>query len=139
MRKRPALHQGELGLFIDSEVFESEFSSIKQGVDVAVEAKQSRNLKQMRLAWALCRKIADSGVLGDADTREVMQYLLKKAKHVRYVANQHKNGVEVEVIVKSIRFASMDQTAFDRLFNRMTYIVTSEILPDMPDGELRTE
>lgn len=139
MRKRPAMHAGELGLFIDSEVFEEEFASIKQGTDVSVEAKQSRNLKQMRLAWGLCRKIADSGALGDADTREVMNYLLKKAKHVKYIANQHRDGVEVEVIVKSIRFASMDQTAFDRLFNRMIYIVTSEIIPDVPAGVLRDE
>lgn len=139
MRKRPAMHAGELGLFIDTQVFEEEFATIKQGVDVAVEAKQSRNLKQMRLAWGLCRKIADSGVLGDADTREVMNYLLKKAKHVKYVANQHRDGVEVEVIVKSIRFAQMDQTAFDRLFNRILFIVTSEILPDMPESELRAE
>ena len=137
MRKRPAMHAGEMGLFIDTQVFEEEFASIKQGVDVSVEAKQSRNLKQMRLAWGLCRKIADSGALGDADTREVMNYLLKKAKHVKYIANQHRDGVEVEVIVKSIRFAAMEQTAFDRLFNRMLYIVTSEIIPEMPVGELR--
>jgi len=139
LRKRGALAVGEMGLFLDTEVFREEFDSIRQGVDVAVEAKQSRNLKQMRLAWALCRKISDSGVLGDADTREVMQYLLKKAKHVRYVANQHRHGVEVEVIVKSIRFVQMDQTSFDRLFNRMMYIVTSEILPSMLDDEVRAE
>lgn len=139
MVKRGALLKGELGLFIDSEVFQPEFDSIKQGTDVSVEAKQSRNLKQMRLAWGLCRKIADSGALGDADTREVMNYLLKKAKHVKYIANTHRDGVEVEVIVKSIRFASMEQTAFDRLFNRMIYIVTSEIIPDMPVNELRAE
>lgn len=139
MRKRPAMHAGEVGLFIDTQVFEEEFGTIKQGVDVAVEAKQSRNLRQMRLAWGLCRKIADSGVLGDADTREVMNYLLKKCKHVKYIANTHRDGVEVEVIVKSIRFAQMDQTAFDRLFNRMLFVITSEILPDMPEGELRAE
>lgn len=139
MRKRPAMHTGEIGLFIDTQVFEEEFATIKQGVDVSVEAKQSRNLKQMRLAWGLCRKIADSGALGDADTREVMNYLLKKAKHVKYIANTHRDGVEVEVIVKSIRFASMDQTAFDRLFNRMLYIVTSEILPDVAPGVIRDE
>lgn len=139
MVKRGALAKGEMGLFIDSEVFSEEFGSIKQGTDISVEAKQSRNLKQMRLAWALCRKIADSGALGDADTREVMNYLLKKAKHVKYIANQHRHGVEVEVIVKSIRFASMDQTAFDRLFRRMIWIVISEIIPDMQENALRAE
>lgn len=139
MRKRGALHAGEFGLFIDSPVFEEDFASIKANADVTVTAVQSRNIKQMRLAWALAAKIADTGVLGDADRRDVMNYLLKKAKHVRYIANQHRDGVEVEIVVKSIRFASMDQTAFDRLFNRMIYIVLSEILPDVPEGTLRDE
>lgn len=139
MRKRPALHAGEIGLFIDSPVFEDDFGHIRQGTDVVVTATQSRNIKQMRLAWALAGKIAKSGVLGDADSRDVMNYLLKKAKHVRYIANQHRDGVEVEIIVKSIRFAQMEQTAFDRLFNRMIYIVATEILPDVPEGVIREE
>jgi hypothetical protein len=139
MRKRPALRAGELGFFIDAEAFEDEFASVKQGVDVKVEATQSRSIKQMRLAWGLAGKIAKSGALGDAEQREVMNYLLKKARHVKYIANQHRSGVEVEVVVKSIRFAAMEQTAFNRLFNRMIFIVLSEILPDMPEGELRAE
>lgn len=139
MRKRPAMHAGEMGLFIDTQVFEEEFAAIKQNTDVTVTATQSRNIKQMRLAWALCRKIADSGALGDCDTRDVMNYLLLKAKHVRYVTNVHREGTEITPIVKSIRFASMDQTAFDRLFNRLVFIVTSDVLPDVPDGVLREE
>jgi len=139
MRKRGAMHAGELGLFIDAEAFEDEFASVNQGVDIKVEATQSRSLKQMRLAWGLAGKIAKGGSLGDADQREVMNYLLKKAKHVKYIANQHRDGVEVEVVVKSIRFAAMEQTAFNRLFNRMIYIVLSEILPDMAEGALRDE
>lgn len=139
MRKRPAQRAGEMGLFIDAEAFEDEFQSIKQSKDVVVTAVQSRSVKQMRLAWGLAGKIAKSGALGDADQREVMNYLLKKAKHVRYIANQHRDGVEVEVIVKSIRFASMEDTAFNRLLNRMIYIVLSEILPDMAEGDLRDE
>jgi hypothetical protein len=139
MRKRPAMHAGELGLFIDSQVFEEDFASIKSGTDVHVKATQSRNLKQFRLAWSLAAKIAQSGVLGDAERREIMDYLLKKAKHVRYITNEHRDGIEVEVVVKSIRFEAMEQTAFDRLFNRMIYIILSEILPDMPEGQLRDE
>lgn len=139
MRKRPAMHAGEVGLFLDTQVFQQEFDTIRQGVDVTVTATQSRSTKQMRLAWALCRKIADSGALGDADTRDVMDYLLLKAKHVRYVTNIHRGGTEVTPIVKSIRFSSMDQTAFTRLFDRMLWIVTTEVLPDVPDGVLRNE
>lgn len=139
MIKRGARHAGEVGLFVDSPLFEDELATIRQGAEVSVTATQSRSLKQMRLAWGLCRKIADSGALGDADTRAVMQYILLKAKHVEYVTNVHRNGTEFTPVVKSIRFASMDQTAFTRLFDRMLWIVTTDILPDVPSDVLRDE
>lgn len=137
--KRPAMHKGELGLFVDNETFEDEFASIKSGVGLEVKATQPRSLPQMRHAWALATKIANSGVLGDASQREVMDYLLLKARHVRYVTTQFKGGTETVPVVKSIRFASMDQTEFQRLYNRMIFIVASEILPEMPESELRSE
>ena len=133
------MHQGEIGLFLDTQVFDEEWATINQGVDVTITATQSRNVRQFRLFWALAKKIADSGVLGDADSRDVVNYLLLKCKHVRYVTNKHRDGEETTPIVKSIRFAQMDQTEFNRLFQRALYIVTSEILPEMPDGELRAE
>jgi hypothetical protein len=139
MVKRGALRAGEVGLFIDSPAFEEEFETIRTGTELQVEATQPRNLKQMRLAWSMCGVIAKSGVLGDADRREVMNYLLLKAKHVRYVTNQHRGGIETTPVVKSIRFASMDQTAFNRLFNRMVYIIVSEIIPEMTDDEFRRQ
>lgn len=140
MRKRPAMHAGELGLFIDSEVFEEDFESIKSGSDVNVNATQSRNLKQMRLAWGLAGKIAKSGAAGDADKREVMDYLLMKAKHVRYVTTTLRDGItETIPVPKSIRFAALEQTAFNRIFNRMIFIVITELLPDVPEGVLRDE
>lgn len=133
------MHAGEIGLFVDSEIFESEFATIKSNTDLEVKATQPRSLPQMRHAWALATKISDSGVLGDASQRETMDYLLLKAKHVRYVTNRHRDGIETTAVVKSIRFASMDQTEFQRLYNRMIFIVASEILPEMPEGELRDE
>jgi hypothetical protein len=137
--KRPAMHKGEIGLFVDSETFESEFASIKNGVGLEVKATQPRSLPQMRHAWALATKIANSGVLGEASQRETMDYLLLKARHVRYVTTQFKGGTETIPVVKSIRFAAMDQTEFQRLYNRMIHIVATEILPEMPEGELRAE
>jgi hypothetical protein len=139
LRKRAALTKGEVGLFLDTIVFEQEWETIHQGVDVTVTATQSRNVKQFRLFWALAKKIADSGVLGDADARDVVNWLLLKCKHVRYVTNKHRDGIETTPIVKSIRFAQMDQTEFNRLFARAMFIVVSEILPDMPEGDLRAE
>jgi hypothetical protein len=139
MRRRPALHAGEIGLFIDSPVFEAEWDTIKQGTDITVTATQSRNPKQFRLFWGLAAKLAESGVFGDADTRDVVKWLLMKCKHVEYVTTKFRHHEETIPVVKSIRFASMEQTAFNRLFERALYIITTEILPDMPAGELRAE
>jgi hypothetical protein len=139
MRKRPAMHAGELGLFIDAQVFEEDFSNIRTGVDLQAKITQPHNLKQFRLAWALAAKIAQSGALGDADRREVMDYLLKKCKHVKYIYNKHRGGEELEVVPKSIRWSALEQDAFNRLFNRMIYVVITNILPDVPEGVIRDE
>lgn len=139
MRKRPAMHKGEVGLFIDSPVFEDEFDLIKQGADITVEATQDINPKQFRLFWALMGKISKSGALGDADTREVADYILMKCKWVRYVTTNFKGGTDITPVVKSFRPSRMDGTSFNRVFERAMYIITSEILPDVPDGVLRDE
>jgi len=139
MTKRPAMHAGEMGLFIDSPIFEDDFANVRTKVGLQVKVTQPHNLKQFRLAWVLAGTIAKSGVLGDTDKEEAMAYLLKKAKHVKYVYNKHREGEELEVVVKSIRWAQLEQDAFNRIFNRMIYIVVSEILPDMPESELRAE
>src|SRR5262249_41630246 len=123
MRKRPAMHAGEVGLFVDTQVFEDEFASIKQGSDVTVKATQSRNTGQFRLFWAMANKIAKSGVLGDLDGRDVVDWLLMRCKHVRYVTTEFKGGTTTTPVPKSIRFAQMEQTEFDRLFNRALYII----------------
>lgn len=139
LRKRGALHAGELGLFLDTEVFADEFASIGMGVDLEVKATQPRSLKQMRFIWALARKVAQSGVLGDVDQREAMDYLLLKARHVRYVTTTFRGGVDTIPVVKSIRFAAMDQTLFQRLVDRIVYIVTAELIPGMPESQFRAE
>lgn len=139
LRKRAAMHVGEVGLFLDTEVFAAEFGHIKMNSDVEVKATQPRSLRQLRFAWALARKVADSGALGEVDHTDAMDWLKMKCRHVRYVTNVHRNGTETIVVPKSIRFAAMDQTAFQRLMNRMIYVVVSEVLPDVPEGVLRAE
>jgi hypothetical protein len=128
MRKRASQHTGEIGLFIDSEVFESDFASIKMNTEVEIKATQSRSLKQLRLAWGLARRVAQSGALPDADdAKDVMDFIKIKCRHVRYIHDHH-NG-ETVIVPKSIRFAAMDQTAFQRFMNRAIYVVVTEILP----------
>lgn len=140
MRKRPAMHAGEIGLFIDTQVFEEEFEHIKAGTDIQVKATQARNLKQMRLGWAIAGVVEKSGALGDVDKREVMDYILMKCKHVKYVSHTFPSGlVEIIPVVKSIRFAAMDGTDFNRLFNRMIYVVITDIIPQMEESYFRAK
>src|SRR6202030_375759 len=76
LRKREAMHAAEIGLFVEPEVFEDDFRSIKMNADVEIKATQSRSLKQMRLAWGLARKVAMSGALPDADdAKDCMDFL----------------------------------------------------------------
>src|SRR5690349_2245649 len=55
MRKR-AGHAGEIGLFVDSPVWEGELANIKEGAEVKVVATTPRSLRQLKFAWALATK-----------------------------------------------------------------------------------
>jgi hypothetical protein len=67
-----------------------------------------------------------------------MDYILMKCKHVKYVSHTFPSGLtETIPVVKSIRFHAMDGTDFNRLFNRMIYVVITDIIPQMPESEFR--
>lgn len=101
-----------------------------------VTIKTPRNPRQFRLAWALASVIADAiDWLHDRD--DAMDWLKIKCRHVKYITDP-KTG-EVAIIPKSIAFASLSQDAFNRLFNRMIFVTTSEIIPGLTEKSLRAE
>jgi hypothetical protein len=50
--------------------------------------------RRRRLFWRLVGKIAESGLFGDVDSRDVVEYLLLKCKHVKYITTNSRDGME---------------------------------------------
>lgn len=113
-----------------------DLASLPLDKDLLVTVRAPRNPRQHRLAWALANKLSQCcDFLPDAET--AMDYLKIKARHVKIVHNPGTN--HVFLVPKSIAFASVDQSAFNRLFNRMVWVVCNEIVPGLDEGQLRDE
>ncbi len=135
MTEIPMIREGNRLVPVD-QASSDDLMKIPLKTQVMVKITQPRNLKAHRLLWALASKVADAcDYLQDSE--DAMDLLKIKARHVRYI-HDHYHG-ETRIVPKSIRFASLDQQKFSRLFNRMIHIVITEILPGMNEGELRTE
>ena len=104
--------------------------------DVLVTVKVPRNLRQFRLVWALADIIAKS-VDWLTDRESAMDWLKIKSRHVRMIQDPLRGTVAI--VPKSIAFASLDQTGFARLLNRMVYVTVTEIIPGLEEGALRAE
>lgn len=115
---------------------DDDMASVPSDRDLIVTVRAPRNPKQHRLAWALANKLSQCcDYLPDAES--AMDYLKIRARHVKIVTNPGTG--HVFLIPKSIAFASVDQTAFNRLFNRMVWVVCNEIVPGLDEGQLRDE
>jgi hypothetical protein len=111
-------------------------AQIPTNVDLLVTAHQPRNVKQWGLAWALATKVAEAADwLHDKD--DAMEWMLIKARHVRMIHDTRNN--EMQIRADSIRWASVKQEQFTRIFNRMIYVVITEILPGIEESALRSE
>lgn len=104
--------------------------------DVLVVVKQPRNVRQHRLAWALAEKIHEA-CDWLKDREDAMDFLKIKARHVKYITDPRTG--KIEIIPKSIAFASLSQDAFDRVFRRMVYVTCAEIVPGLEEEKLRAE
>jgi hypothetical protein len=111
-------------------------AEIPLNTGLMVEVRVPRNLRQFRLAWALASIVSKSvDYLPDRET--AMDWLKIKARHVRMIIDP-KTG-EIAIIPKSIAYASLEQTAFARVLNRMVYVTITDIIPGMQESELRAE
>jgi hypothetical protein len=136
MRKRPAAYKGEIGLFPSDEIAADGLSHVRSDKDALVKAQTPRNPKQHALAWALATKLAEA-MPGLHDSESAMDYLKIRARHYKIVYSPE--GSVAYLIPKSISFASLTQEAWSRVFNRMVHVITTEILPGLPESDLRRE
>jgi hypothetical protein len=110
-------------------------ASIPEGKDVFVSPKHRRNPRHHRLAWALAEKLAE--MVGFPDREDAMDFLKIKARHVKTIMDPRTG--QIEVVPKSISWASLDQRAFGRIFNRMVWVICNDIIPGTDETALRAE
>lgn len=123
-------------LVATDEIAAEELGLLPSGKDLLVSAKSPRNPRQHRLAWALAQKLSEScDFLHDRE--DAMDYLKIRCRHVKWISNP-KTG-NVFPVPKSIAYASLDQAAFNRLLRRMIYVICTEIVPGLPESDLRAE
>lgn len=135
MRKREG-RAGEIGLFVDTEVFEEDFQHIKLGAEVNVKATTPRSLRQLKFAWGLATKIA-SGCDWVDSKEDCMDFMLIEAKHFRRIFDPLRNVAILKP--KPTNFGAMDGTEYTRLLKRLVHIAVTVMIPGMDDAAMIAE
>ncbi len=133
LRKRQA-KPGEVGLFVESPVFEDEWSSIRLGAEVVAECTVPETAKYRKFFHALCGMLADNcDWLSDKD--DAKEKLLLECRHATYHHDRLRNKTEIKA--KTTKNLSSDQ--WIRLLRRASHAVFTTFIPGMPENELKRE
>ena len=129
---RPLFTRTTFGLVPDGDAAREMLASIPIGLTVAADISRPRNVRFLRLYWALCGSIADS--IGAQ--RETISDVLKiRTGHVRVIKT--KDGL-LE-LPASISFAKMAAPEFKQFFERCCMFICEEWLPHLKASELKTQ
>jgi hypothetical protein len=133
LRKRQA-RAGEVGLFVESPIWESEWQSIRVGAEVVAECTVPETAKYRKFFHALCGLLADNcDWLTDKD--DAKEKLLFECRHVTYHHDRLRDKTEIKA--KTTRSLSSDQ--WIRLLKRASHAVTTKFIPGMPENDLKKE
>lgn len=133
LRKRIA-KPGEMGLFIESPVFQSEWESLRIGAEVVAECTVPETAKYRKFFHALCGMLADNcDWLTDKD--DAKEKLLLECRHATYHHDRLRDRVEIKP--KTTRNLSSDQ--WIRLLRRASHAATTKFIPGMPENDLKKE
>ena len=133
-RKRAA-KPGEIGLFVDAQVFDEEWQSLKVGSEVVAECTVPETAKYRKFFHALVGKLADNVDWFDGDRDFAKEQLLLECRHATY--HHDKLRGKTEIRAKSTKNLSSDQ--WIRLLKRASHAVTTKFIPGMPENELKRE
>lgn len=118
-----------------SEEAEEMLASIKHGQEVLGEFKAARNVRQLRLYWAICTILAGQDIF---PTKEAASNGIKFAVgHVDTVIMPDTG--EIELVPQSIAFESMKQADFNSFFAAAIRAVCTRWLPGVDDETLKRE
>lgn len=126
---------GEMGLFLDTDVFRDEFSSLPIGAEVKAECTVPSNLKYLKFFWALVDKVAENSPDGFLDKRDCADRVLLEAKHFKLVHDPIRNKAELRI--KSVSGLSAD--TWIRLLRRVTHVVVTKFMLGMDQNALTAE
>ena len=133
-RKRVA-KPGEIGLFVDTQVFDEEWQSLRIGAEVVAECTVPETAKYRKFFHALCGKLAENVDWFDGDKDFAKEQLLLECRHATY--HHDKLRGKTEIRAKSTKNLSSDQ--WIRLLKRASHAVTTKFIPGMKDNELKRE
>lgn len=126
--------EGEMGLFVETPVFDEEWQSLKIGAEVKAICTVPAHLRYVKFFHALCGKVADNcdWLLDKDDAKE---RILLEARHFKAVHDPLRNKTEIKA--KSVAGLSGDQ--WIRLLRRCTHVVVTKFIPGMDDNALKAE
>lgn len=129
--KRKAKFTGEIGLFGVDAVADEEMKRLVNDELAWAEITTPRNIELLRYLWAIAQKLADGGLY--ADKNDSMEDLKIRARFAKFVMD----GNKVVIVPRSLSKQRRD--VLSRLADRFVYLVCSELLPGMPEGQFRRE
>ena len=80
---------GEMGLFVDTPIFDEEWSSLKVGSEVKAECTVPANLRYLKFFWAMVGKVADNSPDCFLDKDDCKERILLEARHFKAVFDPH--------------------------------------------------
>ena len=110
-------------------------AGLRQKEVVKVVIKKPRSIHQHRLYWALMTKLWENQERYGSP-EELSDVIKVYLGHCTVLVTS--DGREIR-IPKSISFAKMDQTEFNRFFDQVCEIVVTRIMPGLDEDALRRE
>lgn len=126
---------GEIGLFVDSEIWSEEWSSIRVGAEVVAECTVPETAKYRKFFHALCGMLAQNCDWLNGDRDFAKQQLLLECRHATYHHDKLRGNTEIRA--KTTRNLSSDQ--WIRLLRRASFAVTTKFIPGMAENSLKLE
>lgn len=113
---------------VDDEGFDA-LAKVKDGRDVTVEFKQSRNTRHHRLVFAIFKFVKmHSDTMADASIEQIKTAIKLATGHVETFVDCQ-TGKTV-CVPRSIAFEAMDQLEFNQFFDAACAVVANRWLPE---------
>lgn len=132
--KAVLLRRRGIGLVAADDLALEVLQKIEANKDVLVWLKRSRNPAHHRKFMALVKLIFDNQT--KYASREALLTAIKiGVGHCDF----YQVGEKSAFVPRSLAFEAMDQTEFERFYDAVVQVVTSQIIPGLKPGELRRQ